>query len=181
MRNASAKPVGRPRALLAIVVSGLLCLTMAGSVSAGPNRTVGIIGAEHFVPNAMIQATLRFAPGPITVARGDTVTWVNETDEPHTITVLDAADIPTNVGEVFGCGAPGAPCFAALAGHLATNPPTIVLGGGADGTAGLDGVGDSLLVFPDGSISAEVTAPSGTTLDYLCAIHPWMIGSIRVR
>lgn len=181
MRDVSIKPTGRPRAWLAIAMSGLLCLTFAGSVSAGPDRTVKIIGTEHFVPNAMIQATLRFAPGPISVQRGDIVTWLNETDEPHTITVVDAGDIPTNVGEVFACGAPGTPCFAALAGHTATDPPTLVLGGGADGTAGLDGDGDSLLVFPDGSISATVTAPSGTTLHYLCAIHPWMIGSITVR
>ena len=173
MRDLSIKPNGRPRAWLAIAMSLLLCLTFAGSVSAGPDRTVKIIGTEHFVPNAMIQATLRFAPGPISVQGGDTVTWQNDTDEPHTITVVDA--------EVFACGAPGTPCFAALAGHTATDPPTLVLGGGADGTAGLDGDGDSLLVFPDGSISATVTAPSGTTLHYLCAIHPWMIGSISVR
>jgi hypothetical protein len=36
-------------------------------------------------------------------------------------------------------------------------------------------------VFPGGTISAPVTAGAGTTLDYLCAIHPWMIGSIDVR
>jgi len=26
-----------------------------------------------------------------------------------------------------------------------------------------------------------VTAPAGATLHYLCAIHPWMIGSIAVH
>jgi len=176
----SISPFLKPRSLAAISVSAVLCLALAGSVSAGPARTVQILGTEHFVPNAMIQATLRFTPGPIVVASGDTVTWANRTGEAHTITVVAAADVPTTVDEVFGCGAPGGPCAAALAGH-GTDPLTIVLGGGADGTAGLDGVGDSLLVFPDGSISAQVTAPAGATLHYLCAIHPWMIGSIAVH
>jgi plastocyanin len=180
MRHAPIGSVGRRRSAILIGLAGLLSLALAGSVSAGPARTVRIIGAERFVPNAMIQATLRFAPGPLTVDSGDNVTWTNQTDEPHTITIVAAADVPTSVDDVFGCGAPGAPCFAALVGHT-TNPPTFVLGGGADGTAGLDGVGDSLLVFPGGTISAPVTASAGTTLHYLCAIHPWMIGSIAVH
>jgi plastocyanin len=168
------------RTLLTTGLVAIVVLTLAGSASAGPARTVRITGDEQFVPNVKIMATLRFTPGPLSVASGDTVTWTNGNDEPHTMTVLDAADIPTNVGEVFGCSAPGGPCEPALTGHL-TDPPTFVLGGGADGAAGLDGVGDSLLVFPDGSISAQVTAPAGTTLHYLCVIHPWMIGSINVR
>jgi hypothetical protein len=48
------------------------------------------------------------------------------------------------------------------------------------GAPGLDQPGDSLLFFPGESISAEVSAAAGTTLSYLCAIHPWMIGSITV-
>jgi plastocyanin len=181
MRRPATGPIVRPRAVTLLGLAGLLSLAFAGAASAGPSRTVQIIGQEQFVPNAKIMATLRFSPGPLSVASGDTVTWTNETDEPHTITIVDAADVPTSIDEVFGCTAPGGPCFSALVGHLSTNPPTIVLGGGSDGAAGLDGVGDSLLVFPGGAISAPVTAPAGTTLDYLCALHPWMIGSIDVR
>lgn len=48
------------------------------------------------------------------------------------------------------------------------------------GGPGLDSPGDSLF-FDDESISATVTAPAGTTLLYLCAIHPWMQGEIAVR
>jgi len=166
--------------ILVVGLAVLASLALAGTVSAGPARTVRITGDEQFVPNAMIMATLRFAPGPITVESGDTVTWPNDTDEPHTITIVDPSDVPTTLTEVFECTAPGGACFPALVGH-STTPPTIVLGGGADGTAGLDGVGDSLLVFPGGTISAPVTAPAGASLAYLCAIHPWMIGSIDVR
>lgn len=177
------------RRLVMLFAFALLATLGLGSAgSAGPDRTVNIAGEEQFVPNAMIMATLRFSPGPISVASGDTITWVNKTDEPHTITIVAPEDVPTSLGEVFTCGAPGGPCYAALVGHFSTTPPTLVLGGGADGTAGLDGVGDSLLVFQENpnpnlpsTVSAKVTAPSGTTLNYLCALHPWMIGSITVR
>jgi hypothetical protein len=30
-------------------------------------------------------------------------------------------------------------------------------------------------------VTAMVSAPSGAQLSYLCAIHPWMQGSIFVR
>jgi plastocyanin len=181
MRIARVGHLARRRLAVVIGLAGVLGLTLAGSATAGPDRTVFMTGDEKFVPNAMIMATLRFTPGPITVASGDSVTWSDRTGAPHTVTILDAADIPTNIGEVFGCQAPpSGPCVPALAGHF-TEPPTFVLGGGPDGTAGLDGVGDSLLVPPNESVSATVTATAGTTLNYICVIHPWMIGSINVR
>ena len=47
---------------------------------------------------------------------------------------------------------------------------------------GLDVAGDSLLVDADNqSIRARVTAPAGTTLRYLCAIHSWMQGKLVVE
>lgn len=64
------------------------------------------------------------------------------------------------------------------AAHFGTTPPTLVVDVGG---AGLDSPGDSLLFFAGESISATVSAPSGTTLYYLCTIHPWMQGSITVR
>jgi hypothetical protein len=51
------------------------------------------------------------------------------------------------------------------------------------GGPGLDARGDSLLFGGpfDQAVEAQVTAPAGTTLYYLCVIHPWMQGSIKVR
>ncbi|MGH2651068.1 MAG: cupredoxin domain-containing protein, partial [Actinomycetota bacterium] len=64
-----------------------------------------------------------------------------------------------------------------LAGHFGGGPPVLVI---EVGGPGLDAPGDSLLLFPGESISASVSAPAGSTLFYLCAIHPWMQGSITV-
>jgi hypothetical protein len=54
-------------------------------------------------------------------------------------------------------------------------------------------VGDSILVAPQGAsfptttggvvgdtASAVVSAPSGSTLHYICALHPWMQATIKV-
>jgi len=50
----------------------------------------------------------------------------------------------------------------------------------APGTAG-----DSLFIAPNGTpgatVNATINSSSGTTLYYLCAIHPWMQGSTRVN
>ena len=47
------------------------------------------------------------------------------------------------------------------------------------GRPGLNTRGDSL-VLNGGRISGLVTAGAGQTLYYICAIHAWMQGSIRV-
>jgi hypothetical protein len=49
------------------------------------------------------------------------------------------------------------------------------------GGSGLDGRLDTLFLPPGTAISVPVTAPSGTTLSYFCAIHAWMQGSITVN
>jgi plastocyanin len=121
-------------------------------------------------------ATFRFAPGPLTVSSGSTVRWVNETDEPHTISVVAKADLPTSIDEVFGC----AVCGAIFASHFPggpSNPPIAVVNAGS---AGLDAVGDSLWQNPGETVSATISAAPGSTLHYMCGIHAWMQGTIKV-
>ncbi len=164
---------------IAILAGALIVAVVTGvAVSASPG-TVFVRGGEKFVPNALIQSTFRFSPGSIIATSGQVVTWTDAAQfpEPHTVTVVDQSDLPADVEEVFGCQGPGEPCGDALAAHFPGGPPIPVVN---VGSAGLDAPGDSLLFFPGGSISATVSADAGTTLYYLCAIHPWMQGSIAV-
>jgi hypothetical protein len=50
------------------------------------------------------------------------------------------------------------------------------------GQAGLDEPGDSIAIEgpKHKSISIKVTAAAGTTLHFMCAVHPWMQGTIKV-
>jgi plastocyanin len=159
--------------LLAIVI------VIGTSLSVGAidtKRRIKILGEEKFVPNKVFASTFRFDPGKVRVKSGASLSWVNRTDAPHTITVV--ADAPDDFAELFFCREPGGECRAALDAHFATGPPTFVVNVGA---AGLDAAGDSLLILePGGSATAVVSAPAGTTLEYICSIHPWQQGSIAV-
>lgn len=169
----------KKRWVILLIVGLLLISAGVFVVSAGESITVRTMGGIDFKPNVKISSNLRFSPGPATVESGGMVTWVHADDsgEPHTVTIVDQADLPGTFEEAFVDCAAG-PCGAALAGHFSTFPPTLVLEAGAPG---LDAPGDSLLFFPGESITATVSAPSGANLYYLCAIHPWMQGVVQVK
>jgi plastocyanin len=160
--------------LTAVVAAIVLATNVVLAVA---DREVRTTGDERVVPNAMVQATLRFTPGMIKVASGEEVTWTHDdnTTAPHTVTIVEEFPEAT-LDAIFGCGAPGEPCEVALTAHFAGGFNPVVEAGGP----GLDAPGDSLFFFDDTSVTATVSAPSGTTLRYLCAIHPWMQGEIVV-
>ena len=164
------------RRLIALIAAVSAVALATNVVLARAPNEVRTTGDERVVPNAMVQATLRFTPGMIKVASGDEVTFTHDdaTAAPHTATIV-AAFPEATLDAIFGCGAPGGPCAEALAAHAVVGPVVNT------GAPGLDGPGDSLFFLDDTSISAPVTAPSGTTLLYLCAIHPWMQGEIVVE
>jgi plastocyanin len=135
-------------------------------------------GSTTFEPNSNIHSTLRFGSDRIVVASGDRVRWVHRDDDvdPHTITIVKASEVPESVGDVFaGCES----CDHAGEGHFG-GPFRRKVEDDDDGEFGLDGPGDSLWLDPGGKVSSVVSAPAGTRLNYLCIIHPWMIGKIKV-
>ncbi len=174
------------RKLVVLTLTIALIALMGGSASANPSRTVNIVGQEHLIPNAVLNATFHYAPGTISIDQNGTLTFVNHTDAPHTVSLVNERDLPTSVPLVFRCAA--GLCRTILNAHHAFTPAQVsVIEAGAPG---LDTptnstppvtVGDSLFVAPGQTVSAKVSAPSGTQLYYLCAIHPWMQGEIDVR
>jgi plastocyanin len=149
------------------------------SLAAISGTFVASLGDFKTKINRNIRLTYRFAPSHIEVDRGDRVTFVNAArlQEPHTITIARKSELPTNIEEIFDCGAPESACAPAR-GH---NSDNLKLEDDNDGERGLDGVGDSLFQRGNRSISRRVTASSGTRLHYVCAIHPWMQGHIKVN
>jgi hypothetical protein len=93
------------------------------------------------------------------------------------VTIVAQSDLPTTADEVFACQV----CGDAFAAHFPAPPPAPPVLVVDVGAAGLDAAGDSLLLFDDQSVSATVSAASGSTLFYLCAVHPWMQGQINVQ
>jgi plastocyanin len=184
MRKTKRYPVLGLLAVAGLSISGGIGVAAADDDNGDGKRakTVRTVGEDSFKPNEFVKSTLRFSPGRIRVRQGATVTWQDRdgSADPHTVTVLAEDDVPATVEEVFTCGEPGGPCEPALSGHFPseTAPLVPVLNAGQ---LGLDTVGDSLFLADGGEISAEISAPPRTTLNYVCAIHPWMQGSIKVR
>jgi len=139
-----------------------------------------------FAPNQFIKSTFHFKPGHVSVDHGGTLTFVDDTTDGHTLSLVTAADVPKTAADVNNCGDTG-PCGPILQAHFpqgfppAGTPVPVVNQGGP----GFDVPGDSLLVGPKGSgfevNSVTVSAPSGTELHFICAIHAWMQGTIEVN
>ena len=163
--------------------AALIVFAAAGAAFAatrGGSPVVKTPGMSVFVANRYVKDTMHFAPGTIHVQSGDTVTFENTTkDEPHTITISTKADLPKSDD------GPCKPCQIASA-HLKDpkNPDkgvkTYVLN---KGRPGFDVEGDSVVIAPKGPhkiAKVVISAPAGTTLYYVCAVHPWMQGEIVV-
>jgi plastocyanin len=177
--GSNRRPLARwSRRLAVLAALSLAALTLTTAASGATDKTVQTKGDTTFVPNAKIMSTLKFAPGHVVVNSGDTLTLqhADKSPEPHTLSIVDADEVPTSVDEVFVCEVceevfglfPGEPTSSVFVNAPGTGP-------------GIDGRLDTLFVLPGESVSAQVTAPSGSTLPYLCAIHPWMLGEIEVH
>jgi plastocyanin len=173
--------VARIAAIAAIALSSVFAF--AGT-SAAQDKTIRTLGTEDVHINSKIFADLRFSPGHTTIKSGDqlALSHDDQTDEPHTLTIVNASERPSDAEGVFECGAPGTVCdeaFTTVGPQIIddTKSQFVNVAGGS----GLDGRLDTLWLPPGTSISVPVTAPSGTTLSYFCAIHAWMQGSITVN
>jgi plastocyanin len=157
---------------ISMVAAALVLVLAVAVASASGGKTVRLMGSETLKPNVAVFADLRFSPGPTVIGSGQTVTWEDQTGDPHTVTIADSSDLPKAFDDLFG----GCPlCDATLGAHFGGQPVINF------GTPGLNTRGDSLLIMPWQTVSAVVSAPAGTTLYYFCAIHTWMQGTLVVQ
>jgi plastocyanin len=182
-------------------LSGLLVCVLAASVWAAvalaqPGsshaKVVTILAKDAGLtisPNKYMQDNMSFSPGTLTVKSGDSITFKFDgpkSMEPHTLTIVRKSDLPRTGAQVENCTA----CERLASGHLKNPkaPPDqgnpIVHWTLNKGKPGLDTVGDSVAIQEPGrhkSVTVKVSAPAGTTLHFLCAVHPWMQGTIVVK
>jgi len=142
-----------------------------------------------FVANRYIQDNMFFAPGTVNVKSGESLTFKfgdANAMEPHTLTIVKKSDLPRTSAQVENCK----PCQRYGTPHL-KNPTAapdehnpIVHWVIDKGQPGLDTTGDSVAIQQPGphkSITAKVSAPAGSVLYFVCAVHPWMQGKIIVH
>lgn len=174
----------------AVAVLALALVTVGGtavakSKKASNKATVTASGKfkSKFKLNKSGQFTdgSHFTPGVVLIRSGGTLTLRNKANQPHTFSIVAKKDVPKTRRKLNNCGSPGTICDTISTAHQIGpdgNPQKPVVD---VGTPGIDQVGDSFVLNPKSSQKVAISAKASTTLNFICAIHPWMQGVLKVR
>jgi plastocyanin len=179
----------RRTAVAALATVAAFGVAAAPAAAAKKNEIV-IKGDFKWRTGKGVTDTQRFSPRKVSVKSGATVTVRNKSKapDPHTITFIENSLIPDGfespiVGATFAAHQPGgedAPPIIKLDDGVAAADQDAPLAVNTLGT--LEAAGDSEFMGPgQKSTKFVVTAEAGSTLPYFCAIHPWMVGKIKVK
>jgi uncharacterized cupredoxin-like copper-binding protein len=169
------------------------CAVAGGATAAGGAAPSKVVVKESYslkmVANRYIQDGMRFDKDVYTVKAGGTVKLLMSAPQegPHTLTVVAPKDVPKTAAQAFnGCNV----CTKLAKAHGAEpgseRPPKFPFlenGVGQSTPSVLDRPGDSGVVepAPGSSVTFKVGAKSGTTLSFICIVHPWMQAKLRVQ
>jgi hypothetical protein len=181
----------RLRALAFAVPAAALTCVLAGTGLAGAAESTAT-GSTDEVKIELTGGKLKFV-APETVAKGDQLEIVNETNPkqvgPHTFSLVTPGSVPKTAKQRKNCFTPKHICLA-IANWLGFNPKTeeITINPAKAGAAGWSTMGnatgkkgDAWFTEKKGErFSQEVSAEAGTTLYFMCAVHPWMHGKVTV-
>jgi plastocyanin len=170
-------------AAVAVVVAAAVAVP-ALAATAPRNVKLKTIGKASMVPNRRVVDGVHFNRDAFTIQKGGKVTLIDETKAPHSWSVVKKGQQPQNVRQVDACFGKG-PCDDLALAHGVINPdtgeeqePTTPLVN--VGKDGFNTLGDSVLIPPGGKTSVKITANAGSTLHFICAIHPWMENDVKV-
>ncbi len=171
-------------ALGAVAILAAAALAVPALAAAPRNAQLKTIGGVKMIPNRSITDSMRFGDDVLSVQTGGKVTLIDRTKAPHTFSVVKRGQVPGNLRQMDACFGKG-PCDDLAVAHGAINPDT---GEEQDPTTplvnvgkdGFNAPGDSVLIPPGGKTSVKVSAPAGSTLNLICAIHPWMQNKVKV-
>ena len=139
-------------------------------------------------PNRYIQDKLRWDKDVYRVKSGGTLHVVsNEVDEgPHTFSVVKKSDLPRNAAQMNRCKVCESLGEAHGADPNSDAPPKFQFlenGTGSETSPSVDRPGDSGITGEGKKnefIDLKVTAKKGSTLNFMCLIHPWMQAKVKV-
>jgi plastocyanin len=156
------------RVLVRLLLGALLALGIAGgALAAEPGRpaqagTTWNVKVGGSSQDQALQAQA-FLPSRVTINEGDTINWIFQ--EVHTVTFLSGAQppalvTPSNEGLLF--------------------TPAVAFPSGGPSYDGTGYVNSGVLPGPGGANFALTFAKAGT-YDYLCLLHPGMVGQVVVQ
>jgi hypothetical protein len=180
--------------LIAVAVAALVALGATGVATASAKKapakvTIKSKTSFKFKANRYIQDGLRWAKDSYVVRPGGTLHVVNGdgSEGPHTFTILAKKDVPKNAKTLFNCKACNKLTQAHGADPNTEAPPKFPFlenGIGQLTVPSIDRPGDSGLIGTGKKgdhVDFKVTAKKGTTLYFICLIHPWMQSKVEVE
>ena len=185
----SLKKTRRPAVLAPLAALALLAVLVIPNLAAAestPTTTEGVTTIEI----KMEGKKMGFF-GPKTVHEGEVLRVVNDTSPsmvgPHTFSLVTKGSLPKTAKQRKECFTPGKICMGiahwyGLKGEELPKEPLVQAGGeGWDTMGTYSKKGDSYFFSKKGaSVEQVVTAKAGTTLYFICAVHAFMQGSIKV-
>jgi hypothetical protein len=187
----------RHRKLIAVGTCATLALAGTGVAGAKKQRpptraTIKAVQTIAAKPNRFVKDGLRWNKDVYHVRSGGTlhvtVGKIVFPEGPHTFTVVRKRDLPRTTKRILECKI----CETlALAHGVDPNNPEapprfrfLENGVGQTTPPNVDQPGDSAIVGPNGargeSVDLPVTAKKGTTLRFMCLVHPWMQAKVIV-
>ena len=174
-----------------IGVAALGAVGVSGASAGAPaplQTTIKETQTSVMKPNRYIQDGLRWDKDVYHVKSGGTLHIVNSvaTEGPHTFTVVKPADLPKSAAQINRCAVCAKLTKAHGADPNSDAPPKFPFlenGVGQDTPPNVDLPGDSGVTGSGKkgeSIDLKVTAKPGTTLSFLCLVHPWMQAKVVV-
>jgi hypothetical protein len=180
----------------ASISTAVLAVIAAAFAAFGPALATGSAGASASSANTVLiqgskKSPLKFVY-PKTIVSGEELTIENKSIPkaigPHTFSLVEESLRPETKPARKKCFTPGHICMAIADWHgvvgegPVTKNPASAGKGGWDTEGSLSKDGDSWFTGekPGTSFEQRVTAPPGTTIHFMCAIHPWMHGEIEV-
>jgi hypothetical protein len=178
------------RLLVVFATLGLVAVGSAAALASGSapkHATINAVTSTKVKINRYVQDGTRWQKDVYHVKSGGTITIVNlaSSDGPHTFSVVKRSQLPTTANQINNCKI----CLTIAAEHGANPqsqaPPQFLYvenGKGSSTPPNVDRPGDSAFVAPfqKASVTLKVTAKPGTTLYFMCAIHPWMQAKLIV-
>jgi plastocyanin len=162
---------------------GIFVIAAGPALAAPKKNTITAVGGMTVKANAYVQDGQRWDADTYTVKSGATVTLRDKTTEgqPHTLSLIKS--LPKTPAQIMGCQACGPLNLGHEVDMMSGNvgKPLIEAGAAGFDTAGdKAAAGDSIYLPAKGKVTFKVTAKKGTTLNFVCAVHPWMLGQIKV-
>jgi hypothetical protein len=172
-------------ATVAIAATASIPAMAAGGKGGGKGHSaakLAIKGGGSVKINKFVKDSVHWVPGNVTIASGGTLTIANLSPdpEPHTFSIVEKAKLPKTLGQIDECSICGeiAKSHGVNPAEPPSGPPPILT---VDpGNDGFNAPGDSQFIGPHQTLHITITAKAGSKLYFMCAIHPWMQGVVRV-